>query len=403
MKVEIAFDLAANGIGDYFTLDDATKGALDSATYTLAGDVLVDVTDDVRAISVKRGRSKVLDKFTAGAANITLDNRSRYYDPTYASSPYFGSIVPRKQVRVSHLDYDLYTGMVEDWNFQWDVSGDSVAEPSCTDGFSILAQQTLTAGTATSQATGARVGAVLDAVGWPATQRAISTGAVTLDADVRGDDVNALNYLQQVELSEGPAALFVGKSGAFTFRDRSYMQTGTSAVTFGTGGIPFIDIAVQYGAETMVNSAAVTWSNGASVGGTAVANDLTAQAAYGVMDVAYATLLDTAADAQDLADWIVGRYAQPAYEVDSITVSMDALSTGQRAQVLALELGDVVTVTWTPNGVGSAITQTLSVDSIEHRATPARHDVTFTLSPTLAAFVLDSDIFGVLDTSVLAL
>jgi hypothetical protein len=43
--------------GDVFTLDDATRGVLDSATYTLGGDTGSDVTSDVRHVSIQRGRT----------------------------------------------------------------------------------------------------------------------------------------------------------------------------------------------------------------------------------------------------------------------------------------------------------------------------------------------------------
>ena len=54
-RVRIAFDLAAGGVGDFFTLNDPTKGALNNATFKLAGDILEDVTDDVRSVTVRRG------------------------------------------------------------------------------------------------------------------------------------------------------------------------------------------------------------------------------------------------------------------------------------------------------------------------------------------------------------
>ena len=70
MRAQIAFDLAANGVGDFFTLDDTTKGVFENATYLLAGDVLVDVTDTLRSVQIRRGRSRTLEKFTAGNANL---------------------------------------------------------------------------------------------------------------------------------------------------------------------------------------------------------------------------------------------------------------------------------------------------------------------------------------------
>ena len=130
MKVEIAFDLAANGLGSFFTLDDPVRGKLDNTLYVLGGDVLVDVTSTVRQVSVKRGRNRQLEKFTAGNANIVLDNRNRIYDPLNAASPYFGSIVPRKQVTISDKGQVIYTGQVADWNFDYSLSGDSTAQVS---------------------------------------------------------------------------------------------------------------------------------------------------------------------------------------------------------------------------------------------------------------------------------
>ncbi|MFM1964648.1 MAG: hypothetical protein RL134_373 [Actinomycetota bacterium] len=400
MKASIAFNLAANGVGNFFTLDSATKGVLDGATYTLAGDVLVDVTNDLRAVKIRRGRSRTLDKFTAGNANLTLDNRDRYYDPTYASSPYYGSILPRKQVVIEHLGYTLFTGQVEDWDFGYTLSGDAVAETSCVDPLSYLATQILTPGTATSQATGTRVGTILDQAGWSSSTRNISAGAATLNADYIPANTNALAYLQKIELSE-PGAFFMSREGNATFRSRTDLQTFTSGVTFGTGGVPFIDIGIVYGTEEMTNSVNVIYPNGTAVGGTATADNLTSQAAYGIIDETYTTLLNSAADAQFLADWLVGIYGEPQYRVDSLSVNLNGLSTSQQAQVLSLELTDTVLVTWTPNSIGSAISQYVSIDGIEHDANTAQHIVTFTMSETSVTFLLDSATFGVLDSNAL--
>jgi len=401
MKVEIAFDLSANGQGNFFTLDDPIKGVLGgTASSPLAGDVLTDVTEYVRTIQVKRGRSRTLEKFTAGIANVALDNRGRDFDPLYSASPFFGNIGPRKQIQISDNNELLFVGNVEDWDFSYSPSGDSVAEVQALDGFAVITPEQLNAGTATSQLTGARVGEVLDDIGWPLGQRRISTGRATLDADVVAAGTNSLAYLQKVELSE-PGALFIGRDGFFTFLDRDDLQTYTSAVTFGTAGIPFTNIGVVFGTEEMTNAVTVTYYGGTAIGGTVTASDAASQAAYGVINQTYDTLLDTATDAQELADWLVGTYAEPRYRVDSLTVNVSALSTVNAATVEALELGDTVLVQWTPNGIGSAISQYVTIDGIEHAASPANHDVTFNLSQATVAFTLDDTFFGILDNNVL--
>jgi hypothetical protein len=209
--------------------------------------------------------------------------------------------------------------------------------------------------------------------------------------------VNALEYLQLVELSE-PGAFFLSAGGLATFRSRTDLQAASeSGVVFGAGGIPMADLAVVYGTEEMTNTVAVTWSAGTVVGGTAVASNAASQAAYGVIDATYATLLASDADAQLLADWVVAQYQQPAFRFDTVTVRLQALTAAQQSQVLGLELGSVAYIDWTPSGVGASVAQYVVIDGISHAATPAIHDVTFTLSQTMAAFVLDSTPFGQLD------
>ena len=399
-RVQIAFDLSATAGVNFFTLDDTDKGVLDNTAYLLGGDVLIDVTQYVRDFTVNRGRSTTLQHFTAGQANVTLDNRTRIFDPTYAAGTYYGQILPRKQIVIDRDSEVIYTGLVEDWNFNYDVSGQSLAEVSASDGFTLVANQTRTAGTATAQATGARVAAVLTEIGWPLTQRNISVGQATLDADVVSADDNALNYLQKVETSE-PGALFIGKAGDFTFRDRADLQTYTSGLTFGGTGIPFTGMGVVFGVEELLNVSSVTFTAAGVIAGTAIATDAASQTAYGTIDETIDTLLASSADATALANWRVGTLSQPRYRIDAITISLEGCTPAQVLQVLDVELGDVATVTWTPNSIGSAISQIVTVDQIAHDAAPDRHDVTFTMSETIAAFILDDAIYGVLDDDIL--
>jgi hypothetical protein len=401
MKVQIGFDLSANGVGDYFTLDDTTKGVLNNTTYVLGGNVLVDVTNDVRKVSVRRGRSRTLEKFTAGNATVVLDNMTNTgskYDPTNLSSPYFGSIVPGKQVLIEHLDTPMYDGNVADWNFSYDVNGNAVAEPSSVDGLTYLAQQTLSLGTATSQLTGARVSAILDLANWPAAQRSIATGQATLDADVIPEGTNVLSYLEKVADISEPGALFVNRLGEVTFKDRSQLQNFSTGITFGgTAGVPYQGCEIIYGTEEMTNSVQVTYTAGSVVAGTAIAEDLASQEAYGTINQTYESLLSTSTQAQALANWQVGLYSQPRFRVDSIAVNLAGLSSQQAAQVLAVDLGDVVAV-FPPN---SSSSQIVSVDGIEHEADPQQHVVTFRMSEASAAFILDNPQFGTLDNNSL--
>ena len=336
---------------------------------------------------------------TANASTSTIT----YWVPG-TGSPYSGSIVPRKQVSISRDGKPIYTGNVEGWSWDYDLSGDATAEVRAVDGFASLAQADMTAGTAPGSTPGARIGTALTYAGWPTAQRNLATGNATLDADVIADGVNVLQYIQKVEASE-PGAFFMSKDGLATFLSRAQLQDPTSGnVTFGSGGVPIVEYQAASLTDEMKNSVAVTWTNGSAVGGTVTASDATSISAYGQFDYSLDTLLDDSLQAQRLADWLVSSYKDPKYRIDSVSVLLESLTTMQQGQVLDLELGDVVTVAVSLpniNSIGSAVSQVLSIDAIEHRIGVDRHYVTFTMSETTTGFVLDDSVFGVLNSNSL--
>jgi hypothetical protein len=407
-RVRIAFDLAAGGAGDFFTLDDPVKGTLDTSPVGLAGDILQDVTDDVRSVTVRRGRSRELERYQAGAATVSLDNQGRKYDPAAgtAITPYGASMRPRKAVTISTAGVAVFSGVVDDWDLAYSLDGDHMANVKITDGFVFLANQEIEPHTATAQTTGERITAILDRaeIAWPAGKRAIDTGSATLQADVIGGTadpkpVPALAYLQKVDEAE-QGALFMGADGSVTFRGRSALQVLTDVVFADDGsGIPFTNVDASYGSEELRNRVTVSRLNG----GTATAEDTDSIAAYGAIDYEIRdSLLADDTQAQSLADRIVARYAEPLLRIDGIEVVLNALSTTQVAEVLSLDLGSLVRVLYTPSGIGDPIDQFVQLDSIEHNIDPTQHRVRLSFSQGEApAFVLDSPTFGLLDVNTL--
>ena len=379
-QVRVAFDLSLAGSGDFFTIGatplggTATPGAL-----PLAGEVLTDVTDYVRSVSIRRGRSKFTDRFDAGQASFVLDNRTRLFDPSAgtAVSPYGVSMKPRKGVDITTDGQVRFTGQVEDFGLDYALGGDSTTTFNCSDGFALLARQVVTEGTAVSQLSGARVNAVLDDpnVDWPAARRAIDTGSTTLGANVVAANTDVLSYLATVQASE-PGAVFINKAGQVAFRDREALQTPTG-VTFADdgSGIPYQAISREVGTELLYTSIAIPY-----VGGTATAVNTSALADYGLSDLNQQTFIASAADAQDLADYWSGLYGQPTDRISGLSVLLNDLSAEHKGQVLSLEIGDVVTVKFTPNGIGSPIEADLGIEAIEDEITPEAHTVRFNLS-----------------------
>jgi hypothetical protein len=396
-QVEIGFDLSALG-GPFFILDDPVQGVLDNTTYTLGGTLFYDVSDDVLRVSVNRGKSRQLDKFTSGNAAITFINQDRAFDPLNASSPYFGQIIPRRTVRITTSGSAVFYGSIDDWSLSYDVSGYSTAGAVVSDGFTYLAQQVLTAHTATSQLSGARIGAVLDRseINWPASLRDLDPGGMTLQADVVADGTNALEYLQLVNFSE-PGALFMGADGSIVFRDRTDAPAGTGLVSFtddGTG-VPFVDVQVVYGSELLYNFIQVERANG----GTATASDSDSQNSYGVIALVQSGLImNTDPAAQDLADYLLGKYSEPEYRFESLTVALEDLSPSNQTAVLGLEIGDIAEIKFTPNNTGTQIDKYATIIRIDHEIVPMSHRITYGFETLdYASLVLDDTIFGLLD------
>jgi hypothetical protein len=379
------------GLSKAFTLDDPVAGVIGSTEFVIGGVSFEDVTSRVRSVQISRGKNRDLDRFNAGGLTVTFNNQDRAFDPLFAASPFAGNIVPRRDVRVLADGTAAYVGKITDWNLGYDPSGQSLAELQASDALTFLAQQVLTPGTAVVQASGARVNAVLDmpTVEWPVGDRDIDAGASIL-----GDDVfegNVLTYLQKVELSEG-GLFFIDKAGRVAFKDRLATPTVDNVTVFaddGTG-IPFAPAAVEYGTEQLFNQVIVT-----SPQATATANAALSQTRYGILERQIDTLLDDTDQVPDYADFLVGRYAEPEYRFAQLSVDISNLTSGQRSSMYALDMGSVIQVKFTPNGIGPVIERYGLVISIGHDISPDDHVMTVGVgSLQTSLFVIGDPEFG---------
>jgi hypothetical protein len=398
--VEVAFELT---VGDtpYFRLNDLVKGVLNNTDYRLGGPIFIDVTNKVASASIRRGKNRELERYNAGGATVVFHNEDRLFDPLNDDSIYAGNIIPRRQVRISSGGIPQFTGIIEDWNLSYDVSGKSNASIIASDAFSLLAQQNLTAGTATPETTGERLDAILSmpTVAWPLTQRRIDTGSSELGADVWDASDNALSYMQQVEASE-QGQLFIDRDGYVRFVNGAVTPTSeTSAVLFSDNGsgVPYTSATVSYGTELLFNQVQVSAPTA-----TAEANNIESQTKYGITQTAVDTLLATLNAVQSLALFWVAKYGEPEYRFQDLSVSLDGLTGQNLIDALNVELGDIVQIEFTPNGIGSPIARYGQVNKIEHNITPGSHDVVFGFGSLQFSFlVLDDTGFGILDQNVL--
>jgi hypothetical protein len=385
------------GLSKAFTLDDPIAGVIGSTEFVIGGVEFEDVTSRVRSISVSRGKNRDLDRFNSGSLSVEFNNTDRAFDPLYPPSPFAGNIVPRRDVRVLADGTAQYVGKVTDWNLGYDPSGQSIASLQASDAFTFLAQQLVTFGTASVQTSGERVNAVLDmeTVDWPATDRVIDTGASILGADIF--EGNALAYLQTVELSEG-GLLFIDKEGRVAFKDRLSTPTTDNVTVFSDvagSGIPFAPAEVEYGSEQLYNQVTVTSPNGV-----ATANGALSQTRYGILERDVDTLLSTQTQVEDYADFLVGRYDEPEYRFARIAVDMDNLTSAQKAEMFALDMGSVIQINFTPNGLGDPIQRYGLVISLGHTVSPDDHMMTIGVgSLQTSLFVIGDPEFGTIGES----
>ena len=397
--VEIGFDILSSGFGPYFILDDAVKGKLDNTNYLLAGTIFFDVTDSVRSIAIKRGKDQGLDRYDAGLANVVFNNNDRTFDPEFSGSPFFGQIIPKRQIRISSGGEVAFTGVIDDWNLTYEPNGDSIASAACSDALVYFQNQIIAERTNSVQQSGDRLNTILSLpeVNWPLTERDIETGAMELGADTITGATNALDYIRLITRSE-PGSFFVAKAGNVVYRDRRTGPTsgGTTLADDGSG-IPYTNMVVDYGSELLFNEIVATSSlleTGVQV------NAEESQDTYGIFNLTRSDLLiNSDIDLQSYASFLANRFKDPEYRFKSVEVRLDQRTPSQQTELLGLEIGDVVNIIFTPNGITPGINKYAEIISVDHAVDSTNHVMTLGFSTLdFALLVLDDAVFGKLDS-----
>lgn len=390
---------------DPFTLNDSLLGVLDQNFLdgTFQG---IDVSEYCRDVSISRGRSDQLANFNAGTAQFRLLNNDRRFDPINDASPYYdiskgrSGVTPRRKVSVFLDGEAVYVGRITDIDINYDFNLSEVVI-STSDDFVLLANTT-TGDTFTppQELSGARLERILDllSVGYPLASRNISTGVATLGDYEIGANTNALTYLQKITDAE-QGYLFISKDGLLTFTDRIANAFAFPSAFFSDDGtsIPYSTLEVLYGQEFLFNRVS-TQTEGGTVQNV---NDTPSQTEFGISTLALSDLLladDTAA--LTLANTLLDRYKEPIYRFDELKIPMNRLTSGQRLDVLSLEIGNLIEITRTyATGTPASVTAIYAIEGIQHGLTPNAQEVTIRLSPAqiVFAFILNDINFGVLD------
>lgn len=391
-------------------------GQLDVNILADSATLIADVTSTVQAVNINRGRNANADQFQAGTCSVRIADTDGNFNPANTASIYYPNVIPNRKVIISATDttsglsYYLFSGYIVSYDYvQANLVGEvSYTTLNCVDGFRVLnmANVSTVAGAPAGQLSGARCNALLDAVGWPNSMRDIDAGQQTLLADP-GTTRQALAALQTVELSEY-GAVYMDTAGNFTMQDRAL----TSSSVAGTP-VVFADdfTGIEYSSAKWILNDALIY-NDASITATGLATQTATDAAsiatyfthsYKQSDL----LMDSTTAAKDYALAFVASRKDTTIRVDSVTLK-DLNSDGYTAGVaaaLSLDFFDPITVKSTqPATVGtSTLNKTQQVFGVSHAITVSSWRTTFfTQEPILDSFILDSALYGILDTSVLS-
>lgn len=402
VKAEIGLDLGdATPIG--FKLDDPVRGVLGNLNYVLGGTLFYDISDRLLSLSTNRGKSQALDRTDAGTTTLSLDNSDRTFDPLYSEGPFFGALVPRREVRITANDEPVFYGFIEDFDLQYEPGNRSTVRIDASDGFSVLANALIIELDPPSELAGARVTRVLDLaeVNWPAANRQIEDGnSILLDSSVTNNA--ALEYLQNVANSEF-GNLFISKDGDLVFKERNSATTAPDLIFSDdpepsvSTKIPFASVEAIYGSENLYTR--IELANTDVIPEAVSAENITASTLYGVRTYSNTGLLvESPTELQELANLLLATYQAPLFRFESVEVIMDKLDETQTAAVLDLEIGDIVQVRFQPSNIPPAIELPARIIGISHSWEPVIRRVSFTLETlNLGVFVLDSPLFGELD------
>lgn len=409
--VEIDFSNGA-AFGYPFILDDPSFGILGTNILADAAADIVDITDQVMAVSTRRGRNRILSNFEVGTATVTINDPNSDFNPQNTASPYYGKLIPLRKIRI-YADQDfgtttlriyLFSGYINsfDTSFYQGEQQTSTVTLQCVDGFRLLNNvatgEAPVAGCVAGQLSGARVNQLLDSAGFPTSLRNIDVGNSTMQADPGGVR-SILAAIQTVEQSEF-GAFFMSRQGEAKFLDRTtvseladftpriYTDAGTP------GDFTYTNLDFAFDDQLILNDVTVT-----RLGGTPQeVLDPQSVATYFTKSGQRSNILvQTDAEALDQAWTLLAARKNSDIRIESMSLNLLSASTELEQVVnLTMDIYTLINITKTLAG-GSTITRELFVQGVQHDIKPGSWTMKLlTAEPIIQAFILDSTNQGIL-------
>jgi len=407
-NIAVSFDFSSGATFGYpFTIGDDKYGII-GVSQLAASTVpipIVDLTPNVRNITINRGRNIQSDQYVAGDAVVRVLDPDGAWNPQNVNSPYYPYLVPLRKLRISATtstqDAFLFSGYTTEYRYSF-PQGQEVGyvDIYCSDAFKLfnLAQVQTVADSGAGQSTGTRIGKILDQIGFPSNMRTLATGNSLCQADP-ATLRTALGALKNCEFSE-QGSFYIDGSGTAVFKSRNQVVSSISGtpIEFNqTTGIPYKNLVYAFDDKLIINQASITRVGGSAQfaqNATSVERYFPHQ--YSVQDL----VVDTDASALNIARTYVATRAETTIRIDAMTVDLlnPAVPTNT---MIALDYFQNVRITNTTND-GSTIVKTLQVQGLTWNISPNAMDVTVTtLEPITDGFVIGSAERGIIGVSAM--
>ena len=390
------------------------SGLLDTNILSDSTAVIVDVSNQLDSITTQRGRNAQADQFQTGTMSMRIVDQNGDFNPQNTASPYYGLLSPMRKVQISAtylgVSYSLFSGFITGYNTTTPKYVGDVVYTTITavDAMRLLNNALITTvtGAVAGEDTGTRIGRVLDTIAWPSSMRSIATGQTTVQADP-GTARSALAACQTLELTEY-GAFYIDPIGVVTFKNRDYCTTSAAGtpIYFNDNGtnISYFNAFWVLNDAQVVNQASITATGlAAQVAINQPSIDKFFVHSYTQTDL----LMQTTADALNNAQAYVASRAETTIRCDAIT--LDLYTNNYAAGTVAaldLDYFDPINITTTQPGTGatnSSIIKNLQVFGVQHQISTNSWKTTFTtLEPIIDGFILDSSLYGLLDTNTLS-
>ena len=378
--ITVEFDY---GWRNYFTLGYSLLGGSDVMGTPSGTNWQAVASTDIRAISIRRGRTREDQNNQPGQLTLVLDNRSGNYDPDNTSSTYqwfgYSTLMRGMAVRVSATysatTYVQYLGFIE--HIDVDNSLDPTVTFVCTDSLAILGARQLAAipSNYSGDTTATRIGRILDNVAFSTSSRSL-TGTRQMQPTTFG--ATALALCEEAARCEF-GRFHVDRQGNAVLIPYENLQTTTNRFTLSdtraADTIEYDDIHTTPGAYFLINQCVLTQTTGL----TQTADVANSQGRFGTYTRnVNAPLLDNGV-AATMAGYYASRTAYPSTRVDRI--EFDALGLSSLwTNVLQTDLGDKATVARTTVD-GRTLSYTCLIESWNQDITPNSWRISLDLSP----------------------